>query len=150
MASIYIAGPVLRAFGAAPPPWASGLYRLILDSASRLRVEVILPESAPALEEMPAERFYQAIEERIQSAGAGITIFAAPDASAAVEAALLAHFGKPQLILAERTRDVPRLVRGLPQVSRVIGLDELVDVAGAVRDFLEQNLNRYGGTAQVT
>lgn len=150
MASVYVAGPVMRSFGAAPPPWAAGLYRLVTDSASRLNAGVVLPESSPGLEEMPPEYFYREIEERIQAAQAGITIFAAPDSSAAVESTMLAYSGKPQIVIAERVRDIPRLVRGLPLVSRVIALEETDNVAGAVRDFLEQNLNQYGGTMQAT
>jgi hypothetical protein len=96
---------------------------------------------------MEPAAFYAETNARINSAQAGVTLFTIPDASAAVEAAMLAHSQKPQLVVAENAGDVPRLVRGLPLVARVLAYNETADLQGAVRDFLEQNL--YGGAVAV-
>jgi len=103
MASVYVAGLEMRSSGAAPPVWALGAYRLVLDTASRLHADVIPPEPSAG---QPSD-FFEATATHIESAQAGVTLLSAADPSAAVEAAMLAYSGKPQLIIAEDEADVP-------------------------------------------
>jgi len=136
MASVYVAGLEMRSSGAAPPVWALGAYRLVLDTASRLHADVIPPEPSAG---QPSD-FFEATATHIESAQAGVTLLSAADPSAAVEAAMLAYSGKPQLIIAEDEADVPRLVRTLPLVSQVVALNGRPDLPGILRKFLEANL----------
>jgi hypothetical protein len=93
---------------------------------------------------MEATDFYNEISRRVSLAKAGVTVLTATNPSAAVEAAMLAASGKPQLIVAEKADDIPRLVRGLPNVSRAVGVSETADIGGTIRDFLEANLSAGG------
>jgi len=140
MDSVYVGGPVMRGF-MGTPEWALFVYQLIARTARIKGAEALLPETAPSLERMPPEAFYHAIRERIQAAIAGIILFGAPDASASVEAAMIAYAGKPQLIVAKDLAMVPRLIRGLPNVKGVAGIGPEDELHGEISRFLDENLN---------
>jgi hypothetical protein len=140
VASLYVGGPVLRQ-DSAPPLWTKDVYLSLYTLAEQQRATILLPEGDGELETMQPEAFYAEMDSRIRSSAAGIILFAAPNASAAVEATMLALAGKPQIIVAENSKDVPRLVRGLPGVARVVGVNEGYNVFEAVGQFIDRHLN---------
>jgi len=137
MAQLYVAGPVLR-------PDSSGqiaellnaIYGAVADTARQANMGMSLPVQERFLEEAAPEQFFAEIYNRITAADAVITVFAPFDPSGPIESAIAALLKKPQLIIALRPNEVPRMMRGLPGVSAVVPAREIESVISSVSRFL--------------
>jgi hypothetical protein len=130
MATIYIAGPVIRN-GLTKPDWVKPIYDEIR-TATGTRAELRFPDSEPHLDSAPAAEFLAEILKRIEDADALIGVYTRESASGPVEMAFAGMLQKPQLILALQTSEVPRLIVGLSKVT----VKDTVSVSEAVREFL--------------
>jgi hypothetical protein len=131
MATIYIAGPVIRN-GMTKPDWVKPVYDQIR-TATGTQAELRFPDLEPYLDSAPAAEFRAEILKRIKDADALIGVYTRESASGPVEMAFAGMLQKPQLVLAQQTGDVPRLIAGLANVT----VKNTAQVSKAVSEFLD-------------
>lgn len=140
MASIYVSGPVIRpgVFPSQPvQEWVRDVYRSVGESAEILRLEVAYPEPEAELEQANARRFHNIIQARILPTQAAVVVFTGGDVSSGIEAAIASRMEKPMLLVSNLPNRVPRLLAGLPYVSRLINPEEAV--RGGIEEFLRDH-----------
>jgi hypothetical protein len=99
----------------------STTYRAISDIAAEFNIDANLPMAAPELEATVPRLFFQQVVNAIRDSDAVITVFSGGDVSAGVESGIALSLGKKQLlVVAEGVERVPRLLRRLPGVQRVV------------------------------
>ena len=131
MPTIYVVGPVIRDAGT-EPQWVNQVYSQIR-AAVGARVELQVPEAEAQLESAVPPVFLAEILKRIRNAEAVISVYAPESASGPVEMAFAGMLHKPQLVLAQDTAKVPRLIAGLAEVT----VKDTGSVHEAVRQFLD-------------
>jgi hypothetical protein len=112
---IYLAGPVIRG-QTTHLPWANSVYDQIYNFPF-LR----LPQAEPELDAADATAFFEIIRDRIGQSDGVISVLPTGDASGPVESMMAAMLAKPQLIVSEDRRRLPRVLLGLPRTEIVDG-----------------------------
>jgi hypothetical protein len=140
MASLYVAGPVIRGLLNSLPPSIATIYRLIFQAAERLNIDAKLPEATLEMELANPERFFEGTVEAIESSDAAITVFTGSDVSAGCEATIAALSHKRQLFIVEDQTNVPRLLRGLPGVVEVASAKEPDVLAAKILEFMKDHI----------
>jgi hypothetical protein len=139
-ARIVVAGPVAPSGHGAVSPLESEVKTLYDTIAAAVRESdgiVDIPTESPAFGDVPAQTFYQLVEQRLRAADAVIVVYAEGRVPAAVEATLASGMVKPTFIIASDGRPVHRLLQGLPSV-RAVAMRSDPQLKERVRQFLIQ------------
>lgn len=147
MASVYIGGPVTGRPRSKIPSWASATYQEVYRHIGELHAEAIMPEYDFRLDTNAPDLFYEEIDGRISTSNVAIIIFGSGDVSAGVEAVVASFRNKKVLIVAKKVEDVPRLLRGMPNVVATVGFEDKYSVSNAISGFLQENLKPGEATA---
>jgi hypothetical protein len=129
--TVYVAGEVASGYTEMSP-----LYHTIARVGQIHGRSVDLPVREQMLDSLQPHDFAAAITERIRGCECVVTVLSNGDQSAPVEAALAAHFGKPQVLVVEHG-SAPRILAGLPGVRSVVTGRDTAAVARAVEAMLE-------------
>jgi nucleoside 2-deoxyribosyltransferase len=139
MASVYVAGPVVRG-GEELPRWVEATYEQAYQVIGLFHAEAVMPHSERQLENMAPEVFYSEIERRISSADTAIVIFTGEDVSAGIEATMASLKGKKVMIVSDKLAHVPRLLGALPNLVNTVEFSDKQAVFSAVTAFLQETL----------
>ena len=101
MATVHVAGPVIRKDRGPREKWVGEAYRAIVQAARKLDSDTILPYSEPDLELASPATFFESVRDRVGRSDLVVTIFTGGDVSAAVEAGVAAMIGKKQMIITD-------------------------------------------------
>jgi hypothetical protein len=136
MPLVYVAGPVIRPIKSRPVTaidrQAERIYADISNEGAW--ATIVLPKQDAELEDAEASDFFDKIADRILASDAVISVMS-EDLSSAVEATVAAMNEKPQLIVAMPGVKIPRLVSGLPAVTKVVD-SESPDFGSQLRKFV--------------
>ena len=130
MASVYVAGPVLR--GDQPREGVKQIYRHISEVCKAAGWDAMLPRLDHSLDELEAPDFTSAIFRRIRSSEGVVSVLVEDDRSVPIEAAAAAFYKKPQVLIVESLQRAPRLLKGLPFVEGMVDFSDTTQVRSAL------------------
>jgi|SRR5215471_13089731 len=136
MATIYVAGPVLRVPDIADAEALDRIYSMIGETAQSSRLEPRFPEPEYSLDRAAPKEFYGEISSRIEEADAVITVLSPFDLSAASESTIAAIQGKQQLLVLNGLDHAPRILEGMPSMT-VVSAENDKELSRALRKFME-------------
>jgi hypothetical protein len=142
MKTIYVIGPVIRAFHSTPDTIeAEQVYNQIRASFENAKFKVVFPVSELWLEHASPRDFYEEIKGRINSSDLVITVLPEINPSADVESTMASFLEKEQYIFTRDINTTPRLLRGLPKVESVGRMDEITEILAKIKKRLNENEN---------
>ena len=130
MASIYVAGPVVR--GDQPNQDVKQLYRHISEVCKNAGWDVMLPRLDHSLDELDAPDFTSEVFRRIRSSAGVVSVLVKNDRSVPIEAVAAAFYKKPQVLVVESPERAPRLLKGLPLVEGMVDFGDTTQVRRAL------------------
>jgi hypothetical protein len=140
---VHVIGPVIRGPGELSPTLRK-IYLSLNAGLIDRGFDVDMPVATPALEYAAPQRFYSAIEKKIQESSLVITVLeGARSLSPPVEATIASFLNRAQYFLYESPEDVPRLLLGLKNVTGTFGFNEIGDLINDVNE-------KFGGFGKVT
>jgi hypothetical protein len=112
----------------------SSTYLYIREKLSSQGFEVVLPELDSYLDQLDPQEFYNQISKRLDKSDFVITVFPEMSKSAPVEATLASFKDKAQYIITGNMNQLSRLLRGLPNVKKVVQLDDVEELLSSLKD----------------